>query len=109
MVHPAKHDRQFIIKGHSKETLMLHTIFGILIFILTLGVIMIRPYRISEALAAAVGAGLMLLGGFLLPGEAVQLLAGEWNIYGFFLGLMTIAAIAGRLRHGCFRAVPSRP
>ena len=73
---------------------MLHTIFGILIFILTLGVIMIRPYRISEALAAAVGAGLMLLGGFLLPGEAVQLLAGEWNIYGFFLGLMTIAAIA---------------
>ena len=73
---------------------MLHTIFGILIFMMTLGVIMIRPYRISEAVAAAVGAGLMLLGGFLLPGEAVQLLAGEWNIYGFFLGLMTIAAIA---------------
>jgi arsenical pump membrane protein len=73
---------------------MLHFIFGILIFILTLGVIMLRPYRISEALASAVGVALMLLGRFLLPGEAVQLLKGEWNIYGFFLGLMTIAAIA---------------
>jgi arsenical pump membrane protein len=73
---------------------MLRLAAGTLIFILTLGVIMLRPYRISEALASAVGAGLMLVGGYLLPGEAAQLLAGQWNIYGFFLGLMTISAIA---------------
>jgi arsenical pump membrane protein len=73
---------------------MLHLIFGILIFILTLGVIMVRPYRISEALAAAVGATLMLLGGYLPIGEAIRVLAGQWNIYGFFLGLMAISAIA---------------
>ena len=75
---------------------MLHLIFGILIFVLTLGVIMVRPYRISEALAAAVGATLMLIGGYLLPTEAVQVLKSQWNIYGFFLGLMIISAIADR-------------
>ena len=75
---------------------MLHLIFGILIFVLTLGVIMVRPYRISEALAAAVGAILMLIGGYLSAKEAVQVLKGQWNIYGFFLGLMIISAIADR-------------
>jgi arsenical pump membrane protein len=73
---------------------MLHLIFGISIFVLTLGVIMVRPYHISEALASAVGATLMLIGGYLLPGEAIQVLKGQWNIYGFFLGLMIISAIA---------------
>ncbi|HEY5157209.1 MAG TPA: hypothetical protein VII93_04515 [Anaerolineales bacterium] len=75
---------------------MLHLIFGTLIFVLTLGVIMVRPYRISEALAAAVGATLMLIGGYLLPGEALRVLEGRWNLYGFFLGLMTISAVADK-------------
>ena len=73
---------------------MLHIIFGILIFALTLSVIMVRPYHVSEALAAAVGATLMLIGGYILPGEALQVLKGQWNIYGFFLGLMIISAVA---------------
>jgi len=60
---------------------MLHLILGILIFVLTLGVIMVRPYRISEALAAVVGATLMLIGGYLLPGEALLVLKGQWNIW----------------------------
>ena len=53
---------------------MLHSILGILIFVLTLGVIMVRPYHVSEAVAAAVGAALMLIGGYLLPAEALQVL-----------------------------------
>jgi len=61
-----------------------HFITGILIFVLTLVLIMLRPYRISEAVAAAAGAALMLIGRYLLPGEAILLLKGEWNIYGFF-------------------------
>jgi len=73
---------------------MLHFAIGTLIFISTLAAIMIRPFRMSEALAAAVGATLMLLLGFLSPKEAIGLLLGEWNIFGFFLGLMIIAAIA---------------
>ena len=75
---------------------MLHLIIGTLIFVLTLGVIMVRPYRISEALAAAVGATLMLIGGYLLPGEALRVLEGRWNLYGFFVGLMTISAVADK-------------
>lgn len=75
---------------------MFHFVAGILIFILTLGAIMLRPYRISEALASAIGAALMLIGRFVIPGEAIQLIKAEWNIYGFFLGLMTISAIAER-------------
>lgn len=73
---------------------MLHLSFGILIIVLTLGVIMVRSYRISEALAAAVRTTLMLIGGYLLPGEALRVLEGRWNLYGFFLGLMTISAVA---------------
>ena len=73
---------------------MLHSLAGILIFILTLTAIMTRPFRMSEALSAAIGAILMLVFRFLSPIEAVRLLLGEWNIFGFFLGLMTIAAIA---------------
>jgi arsenical pump membrane protein len=73
---------------------MLHFYLGILIFVLTLAAIMTRPFRVSEAAAAAGGAVLMLLFGFLSPGEALLLLRGEWNIYGFFLGLMVIAALA---------------
>ena len=73
---------------------MFHIIFGIVIFVLTLGIIIVRPYRVSEALAAAVGAGLILIGRYLTIGEAAQVLAGQWNIYGFFLGLMTISAVA---------------
>jgi arsenical pump membrane protein len=73
---------------------MLHLVIGVLIFSITLGTILIRPYRISEALAAAVGAVLMLLAGILSLPQAFQVVRGEWNIYGFFLGLMTISALA---------------
>jgi arsenical pump membrane protein len=72
---------------------MLHLVIGILIFAATLAVIILRPYRIPEALAAAVGAVLMLLGGFIGLGESWLVLRGQWNVYGFFLGLMTISAV----------------
>jgi arsenical pump membrane protein len=83
-----------------------HFITGILIFVLTLVLIMLRPYWISEAVAAAAGAALMLIGRYLLPGEAILLLKGEWNIYGFFLGLMTISAIAEQA--GIFQAMANQ-
>lgn len=47
---------------------------------------MVRPRRISEAIAAAGGALLMLLGGYVGFGEALTLLRSQWNVYGFFLG-----------------------
>ncbi len=73
---------------------MLRSIIGGLIFLATLVVIMTRPYRLNEAIAAAAGAAFMLVGGFVGIREAALLLASEWNTFGFFLGLMVISAIA---------------
>ncbi|MGO9409169.1 MAG: ArsB/NhaD family transporter [Spirochaetia bacterium] len=73
---------------------MLKMILGGIIFIATLIVIMVRPYRVNEALAAAGGAILMLIGGFVGFREAATMLIGQWNTLGFFLGLMVISAVA---------------
>jgi hypothetical protein len=73
---------------------MLELIAVALIFGATLAVIMICPYRVPEAVAAAAGAGLMMVIGSVRPGEALQVLGEQWNVYGFFLGLMTISALA---------------
>lgn len=75
---------------------MIRIAIGALIFLATLAVIMLRPFRVTEAMAAASGAALMLLGGFVGPLDAVRELASQWNIYGFFLGLMAISALADR-------------
>lgn len=73
---------------------MLRLVVGVLIFVATLALIVIRPYRLNEALAALGGGALMVLFGFVTLPQAAETLAGEWNVYGFFLGLMTISAIA---------------
>ena len=69
-------------------------VVGTLIFGATLAFIMIRPYRVSEAVSALVGAVLMILVGIVHPDEALRVLGGQWNVYGFFLGLMTLSALA---------------
>ncbi len=73
---------------------MLRLVIGIVIFLVTLAVIVARPHRINEAMAAGGGAVVMLLGQFIRPAEAVSVLANEWNVFGFFLGLMTVSALA---------------
>ena len=45
-------------------------------------------------MAAAGGAILMVVGGYVRPDEAITVLAKEWNTLSFFLGLMVISAIA---------------
>jgi len=84
---------------------MWHTLFGGLIFVATLAAIMIRPYRLNEATSAATGAVLMVVFGFVSLEEAARLLAREWNTFGFFLGLMTISALAEEA--GVFEALAS--
>jgi arsenical pump membrane protein len=73
---------------------MFRIILGVAVFAVTLLVIMVRPYRIPEAVAACVGALLMLLGGFVSPGAALSALSAQWNVFGFFLGLMAMSALA---------------
>jgi arsenical pump membrane protein len=84
---------------------MLRAIIGTLIFLITLGFITARPWRITEAVAAAGGAVLMVLGGYVHVGEAAAALRDEWNVYGFFLGLMAISALADQA--GVFEAMAS--
>jgi arsenical pump membrane protein len=68
----------------------------LLIFVATLTLIMLRPFGITEGASALLGAALMLLVRSLSPTDAVLALRGQWNVYGFFLGLMTISALADR-------------
>ena len=73
---------------------MVRSILGGGIFLVTLAAVMVRPYRVNEAIAAAGGAVLMLAGRFVSLRDAAVLLVSEWNTLGFFLGLMLISAIA---------------
>ena len=59
-----------------------------LITLLTLLGIMLRPWKVSEAITALTGAGLLLLLGLLSPGEALATLLHDWNTFFFFLGMM---------------------
>jgi arsenical pump membrane protein len=69
-------------------------IAGVIVFIVTLVLIMARPRGLSEAWAALGGAATMLLLGLVSPGETRDLLVANLNVFGFFLGLMAIAALA---------------
>lgn len=86
-----------------KQGVMLRLIFGLAVFVATLALIIIRPRGVTEATAALGGALVLLLGGYIRPLEALGVLGGEWNVYGFFLGLMAISALADQA--GIFEAV----
>jgi len=73
---------------------MVRVVLGALIFAATLILIITRPFQLNEAIISAGGGLLMLLVGIVSPGDAISVLLSQWNIFGFFLGLMLIAAIA---------------
>ena len=65
-----------------------------LITLLTLLGIMLRPWKVSEAITALTGAGLLLFLGLLSPKDALATLVRDWNTFFFFLGMMSLAALA---------------
>jgi arsenical pump membrane protein len=65
-----------------------------LIALLTLISIMIRPFKWNEAIFAMVGAALLLIIGLISPLDALTVLLSDWNIFFFFLGMMTLSALA---------------
>ena len=71
-------------------------IAALIIAAITLGLIMFRPRRLNEAAAALAGALAMLLLGIVSPGQALGVLAANCDVFGFFLGLMSIAALVER-------------
>ena len=70
------------------------TVLISLIALLTLLGIMLRPYKISEAIIALSGAAILLVLGLLSPGVALTTLLREWNTFFFFLGMMSLSALA---------------
>jgi len=76
------------------------------VFGLTIIGIIWRPRRQSEALIVCVGALAMILVGGLPIGEAFNALGKNLNVLGFFLGLMTVAAIAESV--GLFDAITEK-
>ena len=75
---------------------IVNTVIAIGIFVATLLLIMLRPKKLNEALTALVGAALMLLAGIVSPLRALKTLLSDWNIFLFFLGMMTLSALAER-------------
>lgn len=70
------------------------TILVVIIAVLTLLGIMLRPFKLNEAIFALTGAILLLLLGLLAPGTALITLLSDWNTFLFFLGMMSLSALA---------------
>jgi arsenical pump membrane protein len=64
-----------------------------MITLFTLVGIMVRPFRLDEAKIALAGAILLLIVGLISPLDAVRVLLSDWNIFFFFLGMMTLSAL----------------
>jgi arsenical pump membrane protein len=70
------------------------TLLILLITFFTLVGIMTRPWKLNEMMFALIGAGLLIILGLITPGQAFATLVGEWNTFFFFLGMMSISALA---------------
>ncbi len=56
--------------------------------------IMLRPFKLNEATFALIGAGLLLVLGLISPVSAFSTLFQDWNTFLFFLGMMSLSALA---------------
>ena len=65
-----------------------------LIALLTLIGIMVRPFKLNEAMIAVAGAALLLIIGLINPLDALTTLTSDWNTFFFFLGMMFLSALA---------------
>lgn len=70
------------------------TVLISVITLLTLLGIMIRPFKLNEAIIALAGAGLLLVLGLINPSDAISTLVQDWNTFFFFLGMMGLSALA---------------
>jgi arsenical pump membrane protein len=73
------------------------------IFLATIALVITRPWRLTEAAAALLGAGAMVVAGLVAPMAAASDVAGHWNVLLFFVGLTGAAAVAER--SGLFEAL----
>ena len=67
---------------------------GVVVFVATLAAVVARPRGISEAWPAVLGGLAMVALGLVPPAGALERLLANGPLFGFFLGLMVIAAVA---------------
>ncbi|GCE30866.1 arsenic transporter [Dictyobacter alpinus] len=72
----------------------IRTILIAVITVVTLLGIMFRPWKTNEAQIALLGAAALLLLGLITPQQAFVTLISDWNTFFFFLGMMSISALA---------------
>src|SRR5579872_4055457 len=72
----------------------LTSIVALAIFVVTLIIVLTRPRNVSEGVAAAVGGGLMVATGVLPAADALATLRANWDVFLFFLGMLTVTALA---------------
>jgi len=70
------------------------TLLIVCIAIFTLLGIMTRPFKWNEAMFALAGAALLLVIGLISPLDAATTLLRDWNTFLFFLGMMSLSALA---------------
>ncbi|MEO8955651.1 MAG: ArsB/NhaD family transporter [Ktedonobacteraceae bacterium] len=70
------------------------TLLIVAVAIFTLLGIMTRPFKWNEAMFALAGAVLLLVIGLINPLDAATTLLKDWNTFLFFLGMMSLAALA---------------
>lgn len=73
---------------------LVRTLLIVLIALLTLAGIMVRPFQWNEALIALGGAFLLFVSGLILPRDVLSTLFQQWNTFLFFLGMMSLSALA---------------
>jgi len=66
----------------------------LVIFIATILTVLTRPRGLNEGIAALIGAGLMVLVGAVSISSALHVLASNWNVFLFFLGMLTVMGLA---------------
>src|SRR5664280_114437 len=65
-------------------------------FLATVALVIAKPWRLTEAAAALLGDGAMVLTGLVSPAGAAGDVDGHWNVLLFFVGLTGAAAVAER-------------
>jgi len=70
------------------------TVIALVIALATLVVVLTRPRGLNEGVAALGGAILMLLGHVVAPLTALHVLTTNWDVFLFFLGMLTVTGLA---------------
>ena len=65
-----------------------------IISIFSISTIIIRPFKLPEAVWAVTGSLLLIIGGFILPAEAIKGVSNGVEVYLFLTGMMLLAEAA---------------